>query len=388
MKNAYLILLIISCFFGVEAQSIDEKIESLMIADGTIRNVEYLISENIDFQSELHPSISDAFKESLNAELLDESIPKLIELVIPIYKDSYSENQIDELLNFYRSDVGKNLVNKQPELDKRLNMPLIEWIQDVQLEIIHKIENRGNEVPSSQEIEKFEQDLKNKLGIVITNLSELTIDYEHNPGSLLIDFGEVDGIMDITRYIVVKNITDSVLTMEKPLFALNNDINFAWEDTSLKPNEERAFAVALNAKTAEGDRYSFMNIRFSNGAGFPLGIKYNIAKSELEYALSADSLSYKEFTSEFSDEYEFVLSNNGRKSFRIFEIEMDKSIAYLYYDRDMIEPDESTTIKVLFNKEFVSDIEDVELTLDIKLTKTVGRDMYTFPDKILQLKIK
>lgn len=387
MKKTLMILIAFSFIIKMEAQSLDEKVEKLMIVDGTMGNIENLITETIDYQKQTNPTVSENFWTSLNIELQKEAIPSFTELVSPIYKESFSENQIDELIKFYTSEIGKELVSKQPELIADLNLPIMQWSQNVNSQIIDKIENRGNEVPTTNEIEKFEQEFKNEYGLQIMNLTELTLDKEHNPGTLLIDFGESDGIKDVIKKVVVKNKTDSLLSLKKPFFQLDEDIIFDWGDVPLKPKEERALKFILNSKEAEGNRYSFMSLRVNQGEGFPIGIKYSIPQKELEYTISQDSISFERFSNSYSQEYEFVITNIGAKRFRISDIELDQSIAFIHFDREMIEPNENSKVKILFTKELILDIKKVELNLKIKLSKSEGTGMSSFPSKTIKVKI-
>lgn len=388
MKKVSIILLAIAFTIKMNAQSIDEKVKELMIVDGTMVNIENLIDETIDYQKQMNPTISENFWTSLNLELQKKAIPNFVELVSPIYKKSFTEIQINELLKFYSSDVGKQLVLKQPEIIAELNMPIMQWSQNVNSQIIDKIENRGNEVPTTDEIEKFEQEFKNEYGLQIMNLSELTLDKEHNPGTLLIDFGESDGSHDITKEVLLKNNTDSSLNFEKPLFLLDEDILFDWGEEPIKPKEERVLKFILNAKEAEGNRYSFISLRANNGGGFPVGLKYSVPQKELTYQISKDSISFKPFTGMYSEEYEFELTNTGIRRFRISDIELDQSIAFIHYNREMIEPKEKTKIKVLFSKELIKEIQSVELNLKIKLSKSEDNGMSSFPSKTIKVKIK
>jgi hypothetical protein len=59
------------------------------------------------------PGITAAFIEKLSPAIVDTVIPRLPELwarVSPVYARSFSENELRELLNFYRSPVGTRMI--------------------------------------------------------------------------------------------------------------------------------------------------------------------------------------------------------------------------------------------------------------------------------------
>jgi len=388
MKKIVTILSMIFILTNLGAQSIDEKVKTLMIIDGTLKNIEELITQTVNQQQQMNPTIPNGFWNSLNEELQEKALPNFFKLVSPIYTNAFSENQIDDLLKFYNSDIGKTLVLKQPQIIAELNMPIRQWSQDVNSQIISKIENRGNEVVTTEEIESFEQNFKLHHGLEILNLSDLVIDQEHNPGTLLIDFAVTDGLHNLTKEIIVKNNTDSLLTFKKPLFLNDENILFDWGNDPIKPKESRTLKFILNSKEAEEDKYYFFHVSVNHGNGFPIGIKYSIPITELKYSLSTDSLAFESFEREFSKVYEFEITNIGNKSFRISEIEMDKSLAYLFYDREMIEPNRKTTIKILFDSILVSEVKEVDLNLEIKLKKSRDEGFHNYPDAIIYAKIK
>jgi hypothetical protein len=56
--------------------------------------------------------MSDIMKEELGWE-------KMKDLYVQAYRETYSQEEIDGLIAFYRTPVGQSFVNKQPELTKR-----------------------------------------------------------------------------------------------------------------------------------------------------------------------------------------------------------------------------------------------------------------------------
>lgn len=51
----------------------------------------------------------------------------LVELIIPIYNKYYTEDDINQLLEFYRTDLGKKVLSVLPLISKETTEASIEW---------------------------------------------------------------------------------------------------------------------------------------------------------------------------------------------------------------------------------------------------------------------
>lgn len=65
MKKTIFIVLITFFSIQINAQTIDGKIEKLLELDGTINNIEKVISQTIEYQKQSNLGISDNYWEAL-----------------------------------------------------------------------------------------------------------------------------------------------------------------------------------------------------------------------------------------------------------------------------------------------------------------------------------
>ena len=88
-----------------------EKIRTLLTISGTGKNGLQVIQLLLENYKKTMPNIPasfwDEFTKSLNAD-------ELVELLIPVYDKHFSESEIEALIVFYQSDIGKKFVEKQP----------------------------------------------------------------------------------------------------------------------------------------------------------------------------------------------------------------------------------------------------------------------------------
>jgi hypothetical protein len=139
MKKTIFIVLITFFSIQINAQTIDGKIEKLLELDGTINNIEKIISQTIEYQKQSNLGISDNYWEALEEKVSKKSLAELKLIVTPIYSKNYTETEIDNLITFFTSKTGKLITEKQPIILEELNLPIMQWSQNLGSYLIEEI---------------------------------------------------------------------------------------------------------------------------------------------------------------------------------------------------------------------------------------------------------
>ncbi|MBD0404508.1 DUF1573 domain-containing protein [Flammeovirga sp. EKP202] len=372
MRTNLITSILILFSFQINAQSLDKKIENLLELDGTIRNIENLITQTIDYQKQNNFGISDNYWEALGQKVTEKSLKEFKSLVKPIYFNNYTEAEIDNLITFYSSQTGKLVIEKQPIIIEELSLPLMQWSQNLGSLVIEEIENRGENESTSDEKEKFKTEFKDKYGLQILNLTDLAIDKENNIGDLLIDFGKTDGKNDITKIIRVRNNSGEEIEFQNPKFFSNEVIKFDLGNKPLGVGKTRDLKITLIADLAENKSYSISGINYNNGDRIRFGIKYDAPPKEISYEISDKKMKFKKLQQDFSKPYVFILKNTGKKDFYISDIQLDNQIAYLSWNKETIKPNDKTEIRVVFSKQLIAKQINTNPNLKLKVDLTKG----------------
>ncbi|WP_281847196.1 DUF2059 domain-containing protein [Olleya namhaensis] len=390
MRNNLIFAFLTLFAFQINAQSLEEKIENLLELDGTISNIETLITQTIEYQKQNNSGISDNYWESLEKKVREKSLKELKTIVQPIYSQNYTESEIDNLITFFNSKTGKLITEKQPTILEELNLPLMQWSQNLGSYVIEEIENKGKNESNPDDLEKFKTYFKSKYGLQILNLNDLAIDQENNIGDLLVDFGKTDGKENITKIIRIKNNSNKEITFDKPTFLIRDDVKFEWGNEPVKVGETRDLKIILIAEQAENRSYSSIVINSSNGNRIPIGIKYDAPAKEISYEISDNKLKFKKLQQDLSKPYIFILKNTGKKDFHISDIEIDKEIAYINYSKETIKPNQKTEIRIVISKELIvkQKIKDLKLNIEVDLTKGEKRGFSSFANETIELIIE
>ena len=87
----------------------------------------------------LPPAAQDDFEKEL---LADVNVNELINLLIPIYEEHVSEEDLDHLLAFYRSPVGKRFIKALPLITEESRKVGEEWGEGLGRRVAEKISEK------------------------------------------------------------------------------------------------------------------------------------------------------------------------------------------------------------------------------------------------------
>lgn len=91
---------------------------------------------------QMTPNIPVEFWDEFMSELDKE---ELIELIIPIYEEHFSESDIKELIQFYNSPIGKKLVSELPAISRQAMQAGEAWGEIIAAKALNKIKEKGYE---------------------------------------------------------------------------------------------------------------------------------------------------------------------------------------------------------------------------------------------------
>lgn len=121
-------LLLFFNFSFSQMDSTDKKVMKMLEAIGLTETTKASIESIIKTQEEENPELIDSeYWQSFKSEKIDYS--ELLEMLIPIYKEHLSMNEIEKITNFYTSSAGKAMVEKFPIVAQE-SVPIRKaWIQ-------------------------------------------------------------------------------------------------------------------------------------------------------------------------------------------------------------------------------------------------------------------
>jgi hypothetical protein len=133
---ALLFVFFVSTSFGSEK---DKLVRELIESSGATTNSQQIISGIVHQFKIRYPDIPEPILNDFGSSI---DVNELINMLIPIYSEVFSVEELNELINFYRSRVGKIMLEKMPLLSTKTMEISRNWGADLNRRLNEYIINR------------------------------------------------------------------------------------------------------------------------------------------------------------------------------------------------------------------------------------------------------
>lgn len=121
------------------ADSKTEKIKKIIEITKMNRSMNEMLDAAFENAKKMYPTVSQKFWTDLKNDVLKNDVKDLNNEYIKIYSRYYSESELDELLKFFNSSIGKKMLDAQPKITGDAMKTSMEWGQKVGKKIQDKI---------------------------------------------------------------------------------------------------------------------------------------------------------------------------------------------------------------------------------------------------------
>ena len=119
-----------------------ESIRKLLEITGTPKLGLELAQRIIASMKRRHPNVPEKFWDEFEDEMSEEAF---IERIVPVYADNFSKEEIERLIEFYKTDVGQKYVEKLPTLTRASMSAGRQWGRKMGQRVVEKLKRRGYE---------------------------------------------------------------------------------------------------------------------------------------------------------------------------------------------------------------------------------------------------
>ena len=143
MKKSFLILsfCVLSLSANAQSTSKTEKINQLMELMGSGKMAIQMMNQMMDSFKSSYSNVNDTFWEDFKKEIKAEDITNMI---IPIYDKHYTESDIDQLIAFYNSPIGKKMIATMPQVMHESMVAGQAWGKQISEKVIAKLKEKDN----------------------------------------------------------------------------------------------------------------------------------------------------------------------------------------------------------------------------------------------------
>ncbi|MEM7573260.1 MAG: DUF2059 domain-containing protein [Bacteroidota bacterium] len=117
---------------------------------GARTQFDVVINQLIDMQRDAYAGVSTAFWDEFSVEIQARGFEEIVRLMEPIYREHFTQGELDALVTFYSSDIGRSIASKTPIVTQESMQVGAEWGATLATEITQRL----NEAESSGKIQR------------------------------------------------------------------------------------------------------------------------------------------------------------------------------------------------------------------------------------------
>jgi hypothetical protein len=148
MKSARIFSIALLLVLGSVATShaqdaYNKKLHEYLEAGGAMETFKAAIKQMMGSFRQSATTVPSEFWDEAEKEMLGTSLNELVDLLAPVYKKHLSEADLDELIKFYKSSIGKKLAEKTPLITQESIQAGQAWGQKLGQRIVDKLKEKG-----------------------------------------------------------------------------------------------------------------------------------------------------------------------------------------------------------------------------------------------------
>ncbi len=119
-------------------------IKKMMLVSGSENTYKVAINQIITMMKQQKPEVPKEFWDAMIEEMLKSSIIDLTDMLTPIYQRHLTLADIQQLIAFYESPIGKKFAEKTPLITQESMQVGQEWGMKMGQKIVEKIKEKYN----------------------------------------------------------------------------------------------------------------------------------------------------------------------------------------------------------------------------------------------------
>ncbi|WP_026631531.1 DUF2059 domain-containing protein [Dyadobacter alkalitolerans] len=145
-KSWYTLLLVLSCVTFSNAQGNTEykaKLKKMFEASGSEKSYKVAIEQMFTMFKQQKTTVPDSIWKQFEGEFLKTSLDDLVEMLEPVYVKSLTQDDLQQLIAFYETPVGKKYASKTPIIMQESMQVGQQWGRKIAMEFQEKLKAKG-----------------------------------------------------------------------------------------------------------------------------------------------------------------------------------------------------------------------------------------------------
>ncbi len=136
-------LSIVSITLQAQTSSYNATLKKYMEASGSLAAFKSAITGMLGNFKTMNSSVPDEVWKEFETELLGTSVDDLVTMLAPVYEKHMTEADLNDIIKFYHSPVGKKLAEKTPAITEESMQAGQQWGQTVAQKVMQKLKEKG-----------------------------------------------------------------------------------------------------------------------------------------------------------------------------------------------------------------------------------------------------
>lgn len=120
------------------------KLKKMFELSGTKATFDTAIDQTVDMSKSQYPGVDAEVWEVMRSEFKSTSMDELTEMLVPVYKKYLTEEDLDDIITFYKSRAGKKLASSQSKITGESMQIGQKWGARLGEKVMEKVEQRKN----------------------------------------------------------------------------------------------------------------------------------------------------------------------------------------------------------------------------------------------------
>lgn len=138
-----LALIISTSIFGQTDKKYAKTLKEMFKASGTEESYQIVISQMFAMFKQNYSEVESELWDGMEKEFLKTSLNELAEMLVPVYSKYLTKEDLEELIKFYRTPIGKKFAKNTPLIMKESMLIGQEWGEKVGQDFMKKMEEKG-----------------------------------------------------------------------------------------------------------------------------------------------------------------------------------------------------------------------------------------------------
>lgn len=134
------IICTISILAYSQSNTKSEKVRELLELMGSGDLAKQVMNQMISLFKDAYSDVDSQFWDEFSKEL---NVDDLIDLTIPIYEKYYTENEIEQLIKFYKTPLGRKVTANLPLITQESMEAGRVWGEGVGMKVIERLREKG-----------------------------------------------------------------------------------------------------------------------------------------------------------------------------------------------------------------------------------------------------